>query len=86
MKLSVKAAGLMLGLMWAGAVLLIGAAFVFTGHYGRAFLELCASIYPGYYVERTFSSVLIGAIYALVDGTIGGALMAWLYNRLAAKF
>ncbi len=28
-------------------------------------------------------SVLIGTIYALLDGAIGGGIVGWLYNRLA---
>jgi hypothetical protein len=29
---------------------------------------------------------LIGLIWGIVDGAIGGALLAWLYNRLSAQF
>jgi membrane associated rhomboid family serine protease len=28
---------------------------------------------------------LIGLAWGLLDGLIGGAIFAWLYNRLAAK-
>jgi hypothetical protein len=30
-------------------------------------------------------SVVIGTIYALVDGVIGGAIFGWLYNLFAAR-
>jgi hypothetical protein len=43
-----------------------------------------ASVYPGYSGERHVQQVLIGTGYALVDGGVAGALMAWLYNRLSA--
>ena len=51
--------------------------------YGQAFLQLCASIYPGYHPGTGFGSVLIGTLYALVDGAIGGAIFGGLYNRFA---
>jgi hypothetical protein len=35
--------------------------------YGQTFLQLCASVYPGYH-PGTAGSVVIGAIYALLDG------------------
>ena len=49
------------------------------------FLELLASVYPGYSAERTFESVLIGTGYALVKGAVLGWGLAWLYNRLAQR-
>jgi len=29
---------------------------------------------------------LIGLVWGFVDGLIGGAIFAWLYNLLAARF
>lgn len=31
-----------------------------------------------------FGSVVVVTLYALVDGAVGGFLLAWLYNRFAA--
>jgi len=84
MKLSLKGLALTTGLLWAGAVLTVGAGYVLTGSYGRAFLDLCASIYPGYHVAQSWGSVIVGTLYGLCDGAIGGAVFAWLYNRLAS--
>jgi hypothetical protein len=42
-----------------------------------------ASVYPGYTGEPSFGQVIVGTLYGLVDGAIGGALIAWLYNRFA---
>ena len=50
--------------------------------YGLAFLQLCASVYPGYHPGSGLGSVFIGAVYALFDGLIGGAIFAWLYNLI----
>jgi hypothetical protein len=30
-------------------------------------------------------SVVVGAIYALVDGLIGGAILGWLYNLIVGE-
>ena len=84
MKLSVKNLGITAGVIWGGAVLLVGLAHLVWPNYGTAFLELAASIYPGYEIGG-FGSVIIGTLYALLDGGIGGAIFAWLYNTLAAR-
>ena len=43
---------------------------------------LIGRIYRGYTVTPVGS--LIGLAWDLVDGLIGGAIFAWLYNQLAA--
>ncbi len=49
-----------------------------------AFLELMASIYPGYTGEHTFGQVIVGTLYAALDGCIGGFVVAWVYNFAGA--
>ena len=71
------------GLVWGGALLLVGVANVFAGGYGQAFLDVMASVYPGYHAAGTLGDAIVGGLYALVDGGIGGAVMAWLYNLLS---
>ncbi len=85
MKLSIKALALAMGLVWGGAVLVVGTCFVYSGNYGRAFLEMCASLYPGFHVTQSFASVIVGTLYGLVDGAIGGAIFAWVYNCFAKE-
>jgi hypothetical protein len=84
MKLSIKgmaiACGLMLGIL---AVFGVGMLNVVWPSYGREFLLLVASIYPGYHATPSFGQVIVGTLYALVDGAVGGAILAWLYNRFA---
>jgi hypothetical protein len=84
--LNVKALALTVALLWGGAVFLVGLAHMVWPGYGGAFLELCASIYPGYTVSGSFASVIVGALYALLDGGIGGLIFGWLYNLIAEKF
>lgn len=85
MTLSVRSLAFTTSLLWAGAILLVGLVNLVSPAYGKAFLELCSSIYPGYHATPSFGSVIVGALYGLVDGAIGGALFAWLYNLFARK-
>ncbi len=73
------------GILWGAYVLLVGIANMIWPGYGQAFLQVCASIYPGYHVGTSVGSVVIGTIYALIDGFIGGAIFGWLYNLLAGE-
>ena len=45
----------------------------------------CASNYSGYRPGTGIGSVVTGTIYALLDGAIGGAIFAWLYNLFVAR-
>lgn len=80
MRLSITAFSLTAGVFWGAAMLIVAMANLIWPPYGRAFLDICASIYPGYVPGAGSGSVITGALYALVDGAIGGALFAWLYN------
>jgi hypothetical protein len=51
--------------------------------YGRAFLEFWGSVYPGVHADQTVGSLLLATLYGLLDGGIGGAIFAWLYNCFA---
>jgi len=81
MKLSVKSMALTLGILWGAVFLLVGLANQIWNGYGLPFLVLMDSIYPGYDVGG-FGSVIVGTVYAFVDAAVGGAVLAWLYNRL----
>ncbi len=82
MKLSVKSLALTAAILWGAAVFLTGIANLIWPGYGLKLLELAASLYPGYSVGG-FGSVVVGTLYALLDGFVAGAIFAWLYNRLA---
>jgi len=85
MKLDVWGLTLAAGILWGGCMLVVGLANLIWPTYGVAFLQAMASVYPGYTGERTLVQVVVGACYALVDGGIAGALLAWLYNRLGGR-
>jgi len=80
MKLSIKALTLSAALLWGGAILCVGIANMIWPAYGVAFLDLVGSIYPGYIHDGSAASIVTATLYGLVDGGIGGALLAWLYN------
>jgi len=72
-------------ILWGGAVFLCGTANVLWPSYGESFLQLLDSIYPGYHASGSFGSVVVGTLYATMDGAVGGLLFGWLYNLLVGK-
>ncbi len=83
MKLSVKALTYAGAILWGLIVLLVGVANLIWPPYGAAFLSLMSSVYPGYKVAASLGNVIVGTLYAVVDGAFGGALFAWIYNHFA---
>ena len=83
MKLQVKAMAVAIGGLWGGCILLAGLAHLAWPGYGGALLDLASSIYPGFHPANGLGAVIVGTLYALLDGAIGGAIFAWLYNRMA---
>jgi hypothetical protein len=82
MKLSVKGLALTAGVFFGTTVFLVAVGHAWWG-YGTAFLHVIDSLYPGYHAGGGVGSIFVGTIYALLDGLVGGAVFAWLYNRLA---
>lgn len=85
MKLSVKALAWTGATVWGGCLFLMGILNLMFPRYGVAMLDMLRSIYPGYGAMSGFAGVIVGTLYALLDGAICGALLAWLYNRFAAS-
>jgi hypothetical protein len=84
MRLNVKAMALAGGVIWGLlAVFLTGVANLIWPTYGRSFLVVLASLYPGYQATRSFGEVLTGTVYGFFDGLICGALLACAYNLFA---
>lgn len=83
MKLNVRALAIVSALVWGFAMLLTSLANLIWPTYGHDFLQVMASVYPGYHAARSFGQVIVGTLYGLVDGGVGGVVVAWLYNRFA---
>jgi hypothetical protein len=82
MKLNVKAFALAFGLIWGfGLFSLTWWIMAFDGATNE--VTFIGNIYRGYNISPSGS--LIGLAWALPDGSIGGAIFAWLYNVLAAR-
>jgi hypothetical protein len=64
---------------------MVAVANIMWPGYGRAFLDVVDSIYPGYHAGMGFRSVISGTMYAVLDGAVAGAILGWLYNRLAHR-
>lgn len=85
MKFSVRGLALASGILWGIAMLGMGLANLISSGYGQQFLQLMASVYPGYHATRSIAEVIVGTLYGFVDGLVGGAIFAWLYNRFATS-
>jgi TRAP-type mannitol/chloroaromatic compound transport system permease large subunit len=70
-------------ILWGFAMLGTGLANLIWGGYGQQFLQTMSSVYPGYHATRSVAEVVVGTLYGVVDGLIGGAVFAWLYNQFA---
>lgn len=80
-KLSVKALALSMGIIWGAALIIMGIVAMLAPDYASGFVTAVGSLYVGY--SATVGGIIIGAVWGFVDAAIGGALIAWLYNKFA---
>jgi hypothetical protein len=85
MRVDVTAFAMTVGIFCGAAILIVASANLIWPGYGRAFLDLASSVYPGYSPSSGIGSVITGTLYGLADGAIGGAVFGWLYNLLAHR-
>ena len=84
-RLSIKSVTFAAAVLWGASILVVSLANLIWPDYGYDFLLMVSSIYPGYDVSANIGSVIVGTLYALLDGAIGGFIFAWLYNLCAAR-
>jgi hypothetical protein len=65
------------GVLWAGGVVFLG--LLARWHWGEEWRDLLADVYLGY--DSTTRGLLLGALWAFLDGFIAAYLLARLYNR-----
>ena len=70
-------------LIWGASVLLICLLHRAMPDYETRFMDGISSIYPGFHRARSFADALLGTRYAILDGGVGGFLLAWLYITFA---
>lgn len=81
--LNAKALGFVLGLLCGLAVFIATNWLVIKGgEQVGPHLQLLSQYFIGYRVS--FLGSFIGFGYAFAVGTIGGALLGWIYNKIAA--
>lgn len=79
MKLNLKAFAITCALVWGLMIFLLTLwIMLFDGATGEA--TFIGRVYRGYTI--TPQGCFIGLLWGLVDGAIGGAIFAWLYNTL----
>ena len=81
MKLRVQAFGLATGIVMGLFVFLLTLVSLWFGR-GET-IDALVVPFPGF--SRSIGGAIVGLIWGFVDGFIGGALLAWLYNRIADK-
>lgn len=82
MKLDVRAMTIAFGVTWGSGVLLLGLIAWLLG-WGVPMVNVLGSVYLGY--QPTFAGTVIGTVWALADGAIAGAILAWIYNMAAKR-
>lgn len=80
MRLSAKALAIAMAALWGGCMFFVGLVHVVAPAYGAEFLRAVSSIYPGYNAAPTLASLIIGTVWGILDGAVGGYLFGWLYN------
>ncbi len=83
MKINVKGLAVASAILWGAAMFGMGLANLIWSGYGQQFLQTMSSVYVGYHATRSIAEVIVGTLYGAVDGLIGGAVFAWLYNQFA---
>jgi ABC-type phosphate transport system permease subunit len=80
MRLNLKALTIASGILWGLAIFLTGMGNLMWSDYGNEFLQIIASLYPGFDAKGSFGDVIVGTLYALVDGAACGLVFGWIYN------
>ncbi len=68
--------GLALGILWGVSAFVLGLMAI--GGWGGGIVTGLGTLYIGY--GPSIIGAIIGAIWAFVDGLVGGVILAWLYN------
>ena len=82
LQLSLKATAIAAGLVWGGAILIVGLINLADPSYGMSFIQMMSSVYPWCHAARSIENVIIGTVDGLIDGAIAGLIFALLYNAV----
>ncbi len=82
MILNVRAFAIASAIVWGAGVFILTWWLIVLGDAAAA-PTLLERVYVGY--EITPVGSVIGLVWAAVDGLVGGAIFAWLYNKFAVR-
>ncbi len=80
--INIRALALSLGIIWGGAMLVVG--WIAPLGYGGAWVTLFESLYIGY--GPGLLGGVIGGIWGFIDAAIAGLVLGWLYNWFSVRF
>jgi hypothetical protein len=78
-KLDARAMALAVGILWSALIFL--SAFMAMFGWAVGLVDVMGGLYIGY--QATFIGAIIGAVWAFIDGYVGGLIVVWLYNKFA---
>ena len=84
LRLSLWATAIAAGLVWGGAILLVGLINLADPSYGMSFIQMTSSVYPWFHASHSVGNVIIGTVDGLIDGAIAGLIFALLYNAVTS--
>lgn len=76
------ATGLTLGSLWGGALLAVGLVNLAKPGYGKEFLRVMSSVYPGANTRRNAGRVLLGGAWGFADGFVAGLIFSSVYRAI----
>ena len=85
MKLDVKAFVVAGGIFYGLTIGLPGILNLIWSGYGSAFLQMLASLYPGYDASGTIGDLIVGILNGLFDGAVMGLIFVLIYNSLVGN-
>jgi hypothetical protein len=83
MKLNVAAFTLAFGIWWGSAIFFLTWWLILMGADAKM-LSVLQTVYVGYAITPLGS--FVGLVWGFLDGAVGGAILAWLYNLFAGRF
>ncbi len=83
MRNSTRDVALASGCLWGGCLLTVGLLNMANRRYGREFLRVMSSVYPGADTKPQIGRVLLGGAYGFVDGACAGLVFAGIIRVLS---
>jgi hypothetical protein len=81
MQFNIKAYALTCAILWSFSIFIMTWWLIVMGSTGD--MKLLGDFYRGFTLTPVGS--VIGAVWAFFDALIGGAIFAWLYNKLTTQ-